>query len=206
MPYLINPRHEALAQLMVIEGDVPDEMLYINAGYTCAQENAGVLFRKALREHPEIEERVKEIKSNLMEFRNRMVEIQVLQAHDRKRILSQIAGATLGDFVDAKGEIDMRALKHPAISEFKETVSQLGNVTRTIKIRNPHDAIDLLNKMDHLYIPENSDDNRPPPKVIINIVNVDKSDATHLIESATGIRRTAIEGTGEAVSDSENEA
>jgi len=200
--HLENPRHEALAQLMVLETDVPDGILYLKAGYNCDLENAESYFRKALREHPEIEDRVKEIKANLNDFRERMLELHILNPHDRKRVLSQIASATLGQFLDKNGEIDKRALNHPAIAEYKVTETITGNVTTTIKVRDPHTSIDLLNKMEHLYIPEAGEDNRPPPNVTFNILNIEASDATHLLESTANLRGTAVEGTRERISES----
>jgi phage terminase small subunit len=100
------------------------------------------------------------ISDNLEEMRNSTI----MQARERREILTQIARATLNDALtlDVNGapvELDLRQAKqrgsHRAISgitmEDSHDCQGGSRKARTIKMISPIAAIDTLNKMDHTY-------------------------------------------------------
>ncbi len=73
---------------------------------------------------------------------------------ERKRVLSEIVRARFGEYADEHGHIDIKdktKLMSPAVQEVR-TERTLAGIKSSLKLRDPVQAIDLLNKMDNLYV------------------------------------------------------
>ncbi len=78
---------------------------------------------------------------------------------ERKRVLSEIVRARFGEFADERGHIDIKdkaKLMSPAVQELRTERTLMGTKS-SLKLRDPVQAIDLLNKMDNLYVDRRED-------------------------------------------------
>ena len=92
------------------------------------------------------------IKLRLEKMRQAAKSSLIADEIERKEILSEISRGKLSQFTDENGVIDRRKLDSSAIQGVDEQTT-MGKMASIIKLRlhNPIQAIDLLNKMDKLY-------------------------------------------------------
>ena len=119
---------------------------YIQAGYS---EKASIAVQDVnacrLADNTKVVLRIKEL--------NQKAEDAAISTEkERRKILTKIQRATIGDFVDESGHLKLsgKELTTPAIAEIK-TESTLIGVRTTLKLRDPVGAIAEHNKMDHTY-------------------------------------------------------
>jgi phage terminase small subunit len=116
------------------------------------------------------------IQKRLAELSKKAEDASIMTVIERKQKLSDIARANLIDFQDSKGNIaDLKGKPHnQAISEYSVTIIGDGEnaavIKKAVKLHDPVRAIDLLNKMERIYEPENN--------TTINILNVQAKDLT----------------------------
>ncbi len=113
------------------------------------------------------------IKTRLEELRQAAKSALVLTAIERKEILSEIGRARLTDYVACGPDRDLVSVgpESPNTAAFQEITSRTEfdddgagvAVVTKLKLHNPISAIDLLNKMDHIY-----DDKTPTGTTIVN--------------------------------------
>jgi phage terminase small subunit len=121
-----------------------------------------------------------EVQARLAELRQKAEDASVSTVLERKKILTQIQRATVADFVDEYGNLDIDSkakLKTSAVAEVR-TEKTLTGLRTTLKLRDPVSAISEHNKMEKIYsdAPVVNNDNRS-----INII-VRSSDAAGLTE------------------------
>ena len=94
------------------------------------------------------------------EVAKRLVDDKVMSEQERREVLTAIARAKMGDFIDVQGNVDLtkpESLNSPAISGIKKTLwsggkgGQASSETVTLTIRDPLAAIKELNLMDRVY-------------------------------------------------------
>lgn len=116
------------------------------------------------------------VKQRLAELRQKAEDAAITTVIQRKKILSQIETATIGDFVDQFGNLDVKKdkLASAAVAEIKTETTPIGYKT-TLKLRDPIGAISEHNKMDGVYEDENKgkSNNVNVHTVIFNVINPD---------------------------------
>lgn len=144
-PMIINRRLTALQEkILMWRLDHPDGSLSectraLKCSYTAVIKTTT---------NPRCIARVKEIKD--------MVDkAKVMSIQERQERLSEIGRARLTDFVDSEGTITLKpssALAELVVEEHMvDQEKSLSRRTKRLKLRDPGQAIDLLNKMDNLY-------------------------------------------------------
>ena len=122
----------------------------------------------------------------------------IADVKERKKILTEIARARVGDYIDGDGELDLSNnpnLKSAGLQSIR--VTEIGKdilvKRKTIALHNPINAIAELNKMEHVYTEggTTNNDNR-----VLNIIVTDKG-------VADLIRRVS-ERTGKLVEDNQD--
>jgi len=99
------------------------------------------------------------------ELQQKAEDASVATVLQRRQVASKITLATIGDFVDEYGNLDITdksKLDTPAVQEIK-TERTLAGIRTTIKLRDPLAGADLLNRMDKLY-------EEKPPSVNTNLI------------------------------------
>lgn len=131
------------------------------------------------------------IQTRLAELQARLIDTEISTEKERRKILTQIQRATIADFVDEYGNLNIKnkaQLQTSAVQEIKTERTPVG-IRTTLKLRDPVGAIAEHNKMEHIY------DERPQfndNRVINFIVTGDKK----LIEGIS--RRLLVQGQREA--------
>lgn len=153
----LTPKQERFA-LFLFQG-LSQRDAYLKAGYSPNQ-LPDTIDRAAcgLAEHYKIVTRVKELQSQAESA-------AIGTVVERKKKLTEIYRATVGDFVDENGNLDIQGkdkLKTPAVAEVKTERTVMG-VKTTLKLRDPIAAIQEQNRMERIGA-----DNTPPQN--INVV------------------------------------
>jgi phage terminase small subunit len=94
------------------------------------------------------------IQSRLQELRQKAEDAAISTVRERQKILTQIQRATVADFVDEHGNLDIDSkekLNTAAVAEIK-TERTLTGIKTTLKLRDPVGAIAEHNKMDKVYV------------------------------------------------------
>ncbi len=119
---------------------------YIQAGYSPRMSPAAIdVEASRLADNPNVSLRVAE--------RRRKAEDDAISTEkERRKVLTQIERATVADFVDEHGNLDVAkaSLKTAAVQEIR-TERTLVGVKTTLKLRDPVAAIAEHNKMDKVY-------------------------------------------------------
>ena len=120
----------------------------------------------------------------LEELQQKAEDDSVAGVLERKQVLTEVVRGRFADFMT---KLTPDKLKSAALQEIKITEFTGGKEGRarekstTIKLHNPMQAIDLLNKMDKIYTDETEDKS---VKVQVNILNVDtKAVAAAILEA-----------------------
>lgn len=165
---------------------------YINAGYRV--KDTGVARRNASRLLTNAD-----VQSLLEKLRKEAEDASVMDVLERKQRLTEIGRGNIGQFVEAgeggaRIKVELETLNSGAVQEITTDEIKLGKgedapraeVTK-IKLHNPMQAIDLLNKMDGVY------SDQPP-------INIDNRQVHIHVESKKAKKLTerisAGEGTG----------
>lgn len=110
------------------------------------------------------------IQQRLAELRQQADDAAIATVIERKKVLSEIVRARVGQFTDENGNLAVKKdqLNNAAVQEVS-TERTLVGVRTKIKLRDPIAAADLLNKMDKLY------DERPvyQDNRVVNIYVID---------------------------------
>lgn len=117
------------------------------------------------------------IKSRLAELRQQAEDASIATVQERQQILTEIARATLPDYMDKEGVISV-GKDSPHVGAVSELTTKTRAYRRTgevavitnVKLHDPAKAIDLLNKMDKIYT-EGATINVDKRTVIINVVS-----------------------------------
>jgi len=89
------------------------------------------------------------ISERLAQLRQKAEDASVAGVVERKQILSEIARGRLADFMT---RLTPEKLRSAALQEVKIVESTVGkDKTTTVRLNNPLQAIDLLNKMEKIY-------------------------------------------------------
>ena len=144
MARLKNQRHEMFAQ-NIVKG-MSQHDAYVNAGFKPTTTKATYVRASQLVRKVKIKARIDELEAR--------IEIgTILSIQERKEILSQIALGCLTDYIDSEtGEIDHERLRHNprALLEYKKLVTSgkdWESIRKSVKLHNPIQAIQELNKM-----------------------------------------------------------
>ncbi len=145
----LTTKQERFARL-IFEG-MRQREAYIQAGYShcyalCVVDAAASRLANSVK-----------VLGKLQELQKAADDASVATIIERKQILSEIARATVPDFITEEGiKVDEQSRNVHAISEitsrakaFRKT-GEVINITN-LKLHSPTQAIDLLNKMDRLY-------------------------------------------------------
>ena len=127
----------------------------------------------------------------IQELRDKAEDASVANVLERQQILTEIARARLTDYTTCGPDRDLIDVgpESPNTAALQEITSRTefdkdgaGNAVITkLKLHNPMQAIDILNKMDKVYTDENEDKS---VKVQVNILNVDtKAVAAAILEA-----------------------
>lgn len=87
------------------------------------------------------------------ELQQKVEDATISTERERRKILTQIERATIADFVDEHGNLnikDRNKLKTAAVAELR-TERTLAGMRTTLKLRDPVGAITEHNKMEHVY-------------------------------------------------------
>jgi len=128
--------------------EIPAGKAYLTH-YKCKPSAADSLASRLLRNA--------KIQSRLQELRKKAEDASVASVLERKQRLSEIARANVPDFIDDENiSVDKDSPNVGAVSEITTRTQPWGRgrepVTITnLKLHNPIQAIDLLNKMDKIY-------------------------------------------------------
>ena len=117
---------------------------YVAAGYSSKQSDP------TIDRHACELAKTDKVKARCEELRQKAEDESVAGVLERKQVLSEIVR---GRFIDFTKNLTPEKLRSAALQEIKITSSGpegLGKTT-TIKLHNPIQAIDLLNKMDKIY-------------------------------------------------------
>lgn len=93
------------------------------------------------------------IQERIQDLRQKAEDATISTVVERKKILTQIERATVADFVDEHGNLDIadrNRLNTAAVAEIK-TERTLAGMKTTLKLRDPVGAITEHNKMDKVY-------------------------------------------------------
>jgi len=94
-----------------------------------------------------------QIQARIDELRKKVEDDAISTEKERRKILTQIQRATIADFVDEYGNLDIKnkaQLQTSAVQEIK-TERTLTGLRTTLKLRDPIGAITEHNKMDKIY-------------------------------------------------------
>ena len=135
--------------------EVPAGKAYL-AHYKCKPSAADALASRLVRNA--------KIEARLQELRKKAEDAAISTVKERQKILTQIQRATIADFVNEYGNLDIdekAKLQTAAVSELKTERTPLGERT-ILKLRDPVGAIAEHNKMDKIYSdqPQVNIDNR----------------------------------------------
>jgi len=89
---------------------------------------------------------------------------------ERKKRLTEIYRATVADFVDENGNLDIQGkdkLKTPAVAEVRTERTKLGGIKTTLKLRDPIAAIAEQNKMERIGATDNVTNNFNDIRILI---------------------------------------
>jgi phage terminase small subunit len=91
------------------------------------------------------------IQGRIAELRDKAADSTIMSVIERKQRLSEIARGKTVDFVDKHGNINTEAENNAAIAEITVEESLRDTRTKRVKLHNPVQAIQELNKMEHVY-------------------------------------------------------
>lgn len=115
------------------------------------------------------------VRAKILQLREHAENLAVGSVVERKKKLTEIYRATVADFVDEKGNLDIKnkeTLRSGAIAEIITETLPYGAVKTRLKLRDPVAAIEAQNKMERIGAPENqviAQDNR-----VLNIIVQDE--------------------------------
>ncbi len=124
------------------------------------------------------------IKTRLLELRKKAEDAAINTVVDRKKILTQIERATIGDFVDEHGNLDIKdkaKLNNSAVQEINTIRTKAGGIRTMIKLRDPVGAISEHNKMEGVYQPEGNTVNNNIQIIVVS--SIPRPQASQLAEA-----------------------
>ncbi len=118
---------------------------YLAAGYSSKQSRAVIDINACnLAKDNKIIIRVAELRAH-------RVTAEIATVDERKKKLTEILRADATEFIDAQGNITLEGKRTAAIAEINVDVINDVIQRRKIKLLNPIQAIQELNKMEHIY-------------------------------------------------------
>lgn len=144
----LTPKQEAFC-LEYIKLDANGTKAALAAGYDCKDETVANAIAVENLQKPLIKARIEALRAAIADE-------TIMAVKERQARLSEIARARLVDFVaDGEPTFSENTPHHEAASEYSVTTKYNKNgepyVTKSIKLRDPVQAISELNKMDHVY-------------------------------------------------------
>lgn len=139
----LTPKQERFC-LNIFQG-MSQREAYIKAGYSSKQ-GIGPIDRNSC-----ILANSNKIIKRLSELKQAAEDESIATVQERKQILSDIARASLPDFLTDGGEVKIHNVKHnKALSEYAITYTKKGEQRKEIKLHDPVRAISELNKMERI--------------------------------------------------------
>jgi phage terminase small subunit len=118
---------------------------WVKAGYSSKYDIA------LIDTHASVLASTDKVKKRIAELRDKAADSTIMSVIERKQRLSEIARGKTVDFIDKHGNINTEAENNAAIAEITVEESLRDTRTKRIKLHNPVQAMDLLNKMEHVY-------------------------------------------------------
>jgi len=153
MPPLENQRQERFCALyFASQGtNTPAYDCAIQAGYSL----------KAARSVASRMLTFENIRARLAELNEKAERALIADVVERKRVATEIIRGRVIDYLDDKGNLitDRKILRSAALAEVKTVRRTIGeniiDTETTIKLRNPLDGVETLNKMERIGTPDN---------------------------------------------------
>lgn len=160
MPVLTNARQETFTQNWFIGKPITKAALIAGYSPKWVASTASRLSRNV------------NVLARYNELQAKLEEATISTEKERRKILTQIQRATIADFVDENGNLDINdksKLKTAAVAEIKTERTRVG-IRTTLKLRDPVGAITEHNKMERVYetAPSLNVDNRTITIIVPN--------------------------------------
>lgn len=142
------------------------------------------------------------ILARLVELRKKSEDEAISTVNERRKILTQIERATISDYVDEVGNLDIsdrEILNTPAVQEIK-TEKTLRGIRTTLKLRDPISAITEHNRMEKVGSDSNAGNtlNVNVNQLEAKVINFDESKVARAIIEAIrlGLNPAVLGGDG----------
>jgi len=142
---MLTSRQEKFALLLF--QDVPQREAWGLAGYSSNYSLAAIDVNASRLAN------LTKVKLRIQELRSKVEAAAISTVKERQKILTQIQRATVADFVDEYGNLNIKnkaQLQTSAVQEIR-TERTLAGYRTTLKLRDPVGAIAEHNKMDKIY-------------------------------------------------------